>query len=284
MNRVRLDTLMHQRGLADSREKARRLIEAGEVLVEGQPATKAATPVAEDAHIEVRRQLPYVSRGGLKLEAALSAFGIDVQGAVAADVGASTGGFTDCLLQHGAVRVYAIDVGYGQLAWSLRQDARVVAMERTNARYVEYLPEPVDLAVIDVSFISLRLILPQVRRWLVAGQRLLCPSGSVSLALDRPAGQVVALIKPQFEAGAEQVGKGGVVRDIRVHRSVLREVLTDAEIQGWTVCGLICSPLLGPKGNREFLAWLKPGPVERSASLDEMIESALGCVGRSSER
>ncbi len=259
MRRIRLDTLMHQRGLAASREKAQRLIAAGQVLVDGQPATKVATPVAEDAAIEIRQQLPYVSRGGSKLEAALQAFGIDPQGSVAADVGASTGGFTDCLLQHGAARVYAIDVGYGQLAWPLRQDSRVVVMERTNARYVDRLSETVDLVTIDVSFISLRLILPQVKQWLA------------------PAGQVVALVKPQFEAGAEQVGKGGVVRDAQVHRAVLREVLQDAQADAWAVWGLICSPLRGPKGNREFLVWLKLAPKVQVASIGEMIEAALLC-------
>jgi 23S rRNA (cytidine1920-2'-O)/16S rRNA (cytidine1409-2'-O)-methyltransferase len=259
MNRVRLDALMHQRGLAESREKAQRLIEAGQVLVDGQPVVKVATPVAKDAALEVRQPLPYVSRGGIKLEAALSAFGVDPQALVAADVGASTGGFTDCLLQHGAARVYALDVGYGQLAWSLRQDARVVVMERTNARYVDRLPEPVDLATIDVSFISLRLILPQVKQWL------------------GPSGQVIALVKPQFEAGVDQVGKGGVVRDERVHRAVLQGVLHEAQAQGWVVWGLIGSPLRGPKGNREFLAWLKRQPMEGALSLDEMIASALAC-------
>ena len=175
-------------------------------------------------------------------------------------MGASTGGFTDCLLQHGAARVYAIDVGYGQLAWPLRQDARVVVMERTNARYVDRSPEPLDLVTIDVSFISLRLILPQVKQWLAAS------------------GQVVALVKPQFEAGAEQVGKGGVVRDAQVHRTVLREVLQCAGADGWAVWGLICSPLRGPKGNREFLAWLKLTPREQVVSIGEMIEAALLCL------
>ena len=230
MNRIRLDTLLYQRGLAESREKAQRLIAAGEVLVDGQPATKVATPVAEDATIEVRQPLRYVSRGGFKLEAALNAFGIDPQGVIAADVGASTGGFTDCLLQRGAARVYAIDVGYGQLSWSLRQDVRVVVMERTNARYVERLPESVGIVTIDASFISLRLILPQVKQWLL------------------PSGQVVALIKPQFEAGAEQVGKGGVVRDTRVHHAVLQDVLQDAQTRGWAVWGLILLSPPWPQG------------------------------------
>jgi len=257
MNRVRLDALVHQRGLVESREKARRLILAGQVWVDGRPATKVATPVAEDALIDIRKSLPYVSRGGLKLEAALAAFGVDPRGLVAADVGASTGGFTDCLLQHGASRVYAVDVGYGQLAWSLRQDARVVVMERTNARYVDRLPEPVDLATIDVSFISLRLILPQVKQWLA------------------PGGQVIALIKPQFEAGAEKLGKGGVVRDEQVHRAVLQDVLHAAQEELWVVQGLISSPLRGPKGNREFLAWLGVRLAGEAARLDKVIESAL---------
>ena len=238
MKGVRIDTLLHNRGLAPSREKARRLILAGQVFVDGQRVDKAGTRVDESAKVEVRQGPPYVSRGGLKLEHALSVFGISPDGRVAADVGASTGGFTDCLLQRGAAKVYAIDVGYGQLDWGLRQDPRVVVMERTNARHLEALPEPVSLVTIDVSFISLELILPQVRRWLA------------------PGGEVVALIKPQFEAGPERVGKGGVVRDPDVHRDVLHTTLAWARENGWRVLGLTRSPITGPKGNVEFLAWL----------------------------
>jgi 23S rRNA (cytidine1920-2'-O)/16S rRNA (cytidine1409-2'-O)-methyltransferase len=257
----RLDTLLYRRGLAESREKAKRLIMAGQVLVNGQVATKVATPVDEDARIEIRQGLPYVSRGGFKLEKALRAFGIHPEGWVAADVGASTGGFTDCLLQHGAARVYAIDVGYGQLDWRLRQDERVVVMERTNARYVDSLPEPIDLVTIDASFISLKLLLPQVARWL------------------RPTGQVIALIKPQFEAGREQVGKGGVVRDVRTHRAVLRDILEWVVQNGWQLRGLTRSPIKGPKGNIEFLVWLGlETDLAASAAavpINEAIEQAI---------
>jgi 23S rRNA (cytidine1920-2'-O)/16S rRNA (cytidine1409-2'-O)-methyltransferase len=198
----------------------------------------------------------YVSRGGEKLAAALQAFAIEVRGAVCADVGASTGGFTDCLLQAGAARVYAIDVGHGLLHWKLRADPRVVLMERTNARYLERLPEAVDFVSVDVSFISLRLILPAVRRWLKAG------------------GQVVALVKPQFEAGREQVGRKGVVRDVEVHKQVLIRILGTARELGLGARGLIRSPLRGPKGNQEFLLWL----VEGAPSLPErgLLEPTLG--------
>lgn len=207
MAKRRLDVLLVERGLAESRTQAQRLIRAGLVRVAGQVADKPGTQVATNAAITLQARPRFVSRGGEKLEAALVRFGLDVRGWVAADVGASTGGFTDCLLQHGARRVYAIDVGYGQLDWRLRNDPRVVVMERTNARYLESLPEPVDLVTVDVSFISLGLILPMAVRWL------------------KPGGRVVALIKPQFEAGRREVGKGGVVRDPQVHRRVLERVL-----------------------------------------------------------
>ena len=256
MTKVRLDVLVHRRGLAESREKAKRLILAGQVLVNGQVIDKVAAQVPEDAELKVRQGLPFVSRGGVKLAAALDAFHINPAGWIVADVGASTGGFTDCLLQRGAAKVYAIDVGYGQLAWKLRQDPRVVVMERTNARYLEKLPELVDLVTIDVSFISLRLILPKVPKWLV------------------PRGQVIALIKPQFEAGRSQVGKGGVVRDIAVHRQVLRGILTWALDRGWRLHGLIRSPIKGPKGNVEFLAWLSLGQDLPELDL-EAVEQVL---------
>lgn len=257
MKRVRLDVLLHRRGLARSREWARRLIQAGEVLVEGELVTKVATPVDPDAEIRVKEPLPYVSRGGLKLEAALDAFGIDPTGWVAADVGASTGGFTDCLLQRGAARVYAIDVGYGQLAWSLRQDPRVVVMERTNARYLEALPEPAQLVTVDAAFISLTLLLPQIGRWLT------------------PDGQVVALIKPQFEAGRDEVGRGGVVRRPETHRRVLYSVLDWARDNGWHALGLIRSPIEGASGNVEFLAWLGRRPAGEPVDVDAAITRAL---------
>jgi len=253
----RLDLLLVERGLAESRSRAQQLIRAGLVLVGDRVVDKPGVQVAVDAEIRVREKLPYVSRGGLKLEAALEAFGIDVAGKVAADVGASTGGFTDCLLQRGAKRVYAIDVGYGQLAWRLRQDPRVVVMERTNARYLTALPEPIDLVTIDVSFISLRLILPNAARWLT------------------PKGQIIALIKPQFEAGPEDVGKGGVVRNPEVHRRVLQEVLEFAWGQGLSPRGLMPSPLKGPAGNVEFLAWWVWAPEAGPADLDAALEAVV---------
>ncbi len=256
MSCVRLDVLVHQRGLAESREKARSLILAGQVFVAGQVADRASMQVDPGAEIVIQQGLPYVSRGGLKLEHALDVFNIGPDGWIVADVGASTGGFTDCLLQRGAARVYAIDVGYGQLAWRLRQDSRVVVMERVNARYLEALPEPVSLVTVDVSFISLRLILPQVRRWLTAD------------------GQVIALIKPQFEAGPQEVGKGGVVRDEGTHRAVLRGVVDWSIQNGWSLLGLTRSPIKGPKGNIEFLAWLgRTG--QPSLEIEKAIEVVL---------
>jgi 23S rRNA (cytidine1920-2'-O)/16S rRNA (cytidine1409-2'-O)-methyltransferase len=241
MSKKRLDVLMAERELVESRNKAQRLIQAGEVRVDGQLVDKPSTPVPDEADITLQAKPPFVSRGGEKLEAALERFGIDVAHAVAADVGASTGGFTDCLLQGGARRVYAIDSGYGQLHWHLRNDARVVVMERTNARYLVSLPEPVDMVTVDVSFISLALILPRAVGWLT------------------PDGDVVALIKPQFEAGPQHVEKGGVVRDPEVHRRVLEGVLDVATELGLHLRGLMPSPLQGPAGNVEFLAWWRPG-------------------------
>lgn len=260
MEKVRLDVLLVERGLVASRETGRRLIMAGQVRVNGELSDKPGRRVAVDAPVTVDEGLPYVSRGGFKLEAALDRFGLDVRGWVVADVGASTGGFTDCLLQRGANRVYAIDVGYGQLAWSLRQDPRVVVMERTNARHLETLPELVDLVTIDASFISLKLLLPNAARWLVP---------------DR--GMVIPLIKPQFEAGRRQVGKGGVVRDPAVHRQVLMGLLTWAETRGWGVWGVVPSPVRGPAGNVEFLAHLKRDQPSQLA-LQTAVENALADV------
>lgn len=256
----RLDRLMVLRGLAESREQAQRLIMAGEVEVNGERQDKSGRMVPLDAEITVRRPLPYASRGGFKLAAALDAFAVPVAGCVAIDVGASTGGFTDCLLQRGAARVYAIDVGYGQLAWKLQTDPRVVVMDRTNVRYLEALPDGVlaDLAVIDVSFISLSLVLPAVFRLL------------------QPGAQIVALVKPQFEAGVHDVGKGGVVRNVDVHRRVLREICATAQNLGLHPAGLIASPVPGPAGNVEFLLWLKREPPGYDASmLDRAIAAAL---------
>ena len=259
MKKQRIDLLLVQRGLCESREQARRLIMAGAVLVDDRPVSKAGTLVRLEAEIRVKEKPRYVSRGGYKLEAALRAFDIRPRGWICADFGASTGGFTDCLLQHGAARVYAIDVGYGQLHWRLRQDERVIVRERTNARYLQTLPEPIQLITIDASFISLRHLLP------------------VAAPLLAEEGQIIALVKPQFEAGREQVGKGGVIRDGRIHRQVLREIILWSAAQGLGPVGLTPSPLLGPKGNREFLLWLRPG--QPSLAVEHLLEN----IGKASE-
>lgn len=242
MAKKRLDIMVVERGLAESREKAQRLILAGAVRVDGQVADKAGRPCADDAVIEVEAAERFVSRGGGKLEAAFAFFKLDVTGLVCADIGASTGGFTDCLLQHGATKVYAIDVGKGQMAWSLRNDPRVVVREGLNARFLAQkdIPEPFQFAVVDVSFISLTLILPPVT------------------TLISPGGQLVTLIKPQFEAGRELVGKGGVVRDQAVRDDVIasiRKFGTESLPLEWL--GLCESPVRGPAGNVEYLAWWK---------------------------
>lgn len=256
--KLRLDVVLHERGLVSSREKARALVMAGEVRVDGQIVDKPGTRIAPDALVEVKTRPQYVSRGGEKLAAALDMFPVEINGQVCADVGASTGGFTDCLLQHGAQRVYAIDVGYGQLDYRLRQNNRVIVMERTNARYVDRLPEPVGLVVMDASFISLRLLLPAVMRW-----------------VDTPA-NIIALIKPQFEAGKGQVGKGGVIKDRAIHRQVLHAILTFADEQGLNINGLIPSPLKGPSGNTEFLVWLGYNTENiPKADIPALIETAL---------
>lgn len=256
MVKTRLDLLLVERGLALSRSQAQRLIMAGQVRVEGQLELKPSAGIAPDAALEIERGPRFVSRGGEKLEAALEAFTVQVSGRVCADVGASTGGFTDCLLQHGAARVYAIDVGGGILDWKLRQNGRVVVMENTNARFVQQLPELVELVTIDASFISLKVLLPVVRGWF--------SPPSASHPPEAVKGEVIALIKPQFEAGRVEASRGkGVIRDPAIHRRVLLEVLTFAQGQGFTAAGLIRSPLTGPKGNVEFLAWFMwPGQGE----------------------
>jgi 23S rRNA (cytidine1920-2'-O)/16S rRNA (cytidine1409-2'-O)-methyltransferase len=258
VTRERLDIILVERELVDSRQRAQRLIMAGQVMVDGRVVDKSGTRVSREADITLKATLPYVSRGGLKLEAGLERFAIKVTGLIAADVGASTGGFTDCLLQRGASKVYAIDVGYGQLAWSLRNDPRVVVMERVNVRYLEGLPEPVDLATVDVSFISLELVLPAIIGFL------------------KPHGDIIALIKPQFEAGRKQVGKGGVVKDPAVHRAVLRKVLLWTDGHGLTVRGLIASPLKGAAGNVEFLAHLvHQEPGDSGVDIEALIDNCL---------
>lgn len=248
MPKIRLDVLLVERGLAESRAKAQALIMAGQVRVADQVALKSGASVDSDSIVTVDSGPRFVSRGGEKLDAALEAFNIDVNGLACADVGASTGGFTDCLLQHGAAKVYAIDVGKGILHWKLRNDPRVVVMEETNARYVESLPERVDLVTIDASFISLKILLPVVRRWFSPSPLAPLPKGE---------GDIIALIKPQFEAGKKDVSRGdGVIRDPEIHKQVLLDVLTFAQHEGFRICGLVKSPLLGPKGNVEFLAWM----------------------------
>ncbi len=233
----RIDVLLVQRGLAESRSQAQRLVMAGQVRVDGELAHKPSSRVDSGAGLTIEQEPRFVSRGGEKLLAALDSFPIAVEGRVCADVGASTGGFTDCLLQHGAARVYAIDVGHGILHYRLRDHPRIVLMERTNARTLESLPEPIELTTIDASFISLELLWPAVRRWMISQ------------------GDVIALVKPQFEAGPENVGKGGVVRDPAVHAQVLRAAIASAAKSGLAPQGLMRSPLQGPKGNIEFLLW-----------------------------
>ena len=247
MKKIRLDQLVFDLGLAESRERAKTTVMSGLVFVNGQRADKPGMQVSPDVNVEVKgTALPYVSRGGLKLEKALKVFRIDVNGKVCIDCGASTGGFTDVLLKNGAAKVYSVDVGYGQLAWSLRNDERVVNMERTNIRYIssEQIPEPLDICVMDLSFISVKLVLPAV------------------CALLKDDAQLVCLIKPQFEAGREEVGKKGVVRDKAVHLSVIESVLSFAPTVGMTVMGLDFSPIKGPEGNREYLCYMKKGVHE----------------------
>ena len=239
--RQRLDLILVAKGLAPSREHARALIMSGNVYVSGRVVEKPGAATRSDSPIEIRGEpLPYVSRGGLKLAGALNRFALDVSGWVCLDVGASTGGFTDCLLQRGAARVYAVDVGYGQLAWSLRQDPRVVVIERTNIRYMpsEKMPEPADLIVIDASFISLKIVVPAVIRFL------------------RPGGHILPLIKPQFEVGRGQVGKGGIVRDAEQHSRVIAELAFFFRQLGLECSPAVPSPIEGPKGNKEFFMLL----------------------------
>ena len=274
--RVRLDELLVQRGHAASREKARALVLAGRVAIGGVGPAKPGRLVSADAALEVRPAAEYVSRGGLKLAHALARFQVEPRGRVCADIGASTGGFTDCLLQRGAARVYAIDVGYGQLAWSLRTDPRVIVMDRTNARSIEALPDAVTLTTVDVSFISLRTILPAIAR--IAARE----------------SEIVALVKPQFEAGKARVGKGGVVRDPSIHHEVLSGLSGWFLGAGYLLLGLVPSPLRGAAGNVEFLAHLRQGEITRAddpgpgrlvqVALDEAQELFPAGVRRTGER
>lgn len=258
MNKIRLDLLLVERGLVESRAKAQAVIMAGQVRVNGQVADKASASFMPDALVEIDSGPRFVSRGGEKLLGALDAFGIEPTGLTCADVGASTGGFTDCLLQHGAARVYAIDVGKGILHWKLRTDPRVVVMEETNARFVESLPEPVQLVVCDASFISLKILLPVVKDWLAT-----------------PAIGLVALIKPQFEAGRKESAKHkGVIRDPQIHARILRDVIEFAIQNGYGLRELEKSPLLGPKGNVEFLAWFDLQP--NLADIESLVNQVAG--------
>lgn len=263
MKKQRLDQLVFDLGFTESRERAKTTIMSGNVFVNGQRVDKPGAAFAPDAKIEVRGEaLPFVSRGGFKLDKALKVFPVDPGGKVCIDCGASTGGFTDVLLQHGAARVYAVDVGYGQLAWKLRNDPRVVNLERTNLRYVDdtLIPEPLDLAVMDVSFISVKLVLPAVK------------------ALLKPGADYICLIKPQFEAGREEVGKKGVVRDAAVHEEVVRGVLAFARQIGFSVMGLDYSPIKGPEGNIEYICHLKNG------AYDALEPDVAAVVAASHER
>lgn len=259
MKKIRLDQLVFDLGLAESRERAKTTVMSGLVFVNGQRADKPGMQVLPDVKVEVKgTALPYVSRGGLKLEKALKVFPIDVKDKVCIDCGASTGGFSDVLLKNGAAKVYSVDVGYGQLAWSLRNDERVINMERTNIRYIgsEQIQEPLDICAMDLSFISVKLVLPAV------------------CALLKDDAQLVCLIKPQFEAGREEVGKKGVVRDKSVHLSVIESVLNFAPTVGMTVMGLDFSPIKGPEGNREYLCYMKKGVHEAGVIDAEAVVEA----------
>ncbi|MGN1315671.1 MAG: TlyA family RNA methyltransferase [Acutalibacteraceae bacterium] len=263
-NKKRLDIVLFERGFAESREKAKALIMSGIVYVNDQKEIKAGRDIKSDDLIEVRGStLKYVSRGGLKLEKAMESFPIDLKGKLCMDIGASTGGFTDCMLQNGALKVYSIDVGYGQLAWKLRSDDRVVNMERTNFRYVthEQIPEEIDFASVDVSFISLKLILP------------------VMYNLLKENGEAVCLIKPQFEAGRENVGKKGVVRDPSVHENVIKTISEFANTQNFEVLGLEHSPVKGPEGNIEYLMYIRKCLEPQNS--DSVISAAGELVERS---
>jgi 23S rRNA (cytidine1920-2'-O)/16S rRNA (cytidine1409-2'-O)-methyltransferase len=284
MTKMRLDLLLVELGLAESRAKAQALVMAGQVRVDGQVVDRAAANIPNEANVTIDKGPRFVSRGGDKLEAALVAFPVTVSGRICADVGASTGGFSDCLLQHGAAKIYCIDVGKGILHWKLRSDARVVVMEATNARYVESLPEPVSLVTIDASFISLKILLPVVKGWLpppspLGGSRSI-PERSGGWAGGSPQhggeGSVIALIKPQFEAGRKESARHkGVIRDPELHKAILMDVLTFAQGQGFGLGGLLRSPVVGPKGNIEFLVWLGLGGKVDGRKVAELVQQVL---------
>jgi 23S rRNA (cytidine1920-2'-O)/16S rRNA (cytidine1409-2'-O)-methyltransferase len=275
MPKTRLDVLLVERGLAESRAKAQAIIMAGQARVNGQMVDKASATYDESVILAVDSGPRFVSRGGEKLLAALEAFPVNVAGVTAVDVGASTGGFTDCLLQHGAQKVYTIDVGKGILHWKLRQDPRVIVMEETNARYVESIPEPVQLVVCDASFISLKILLPVMQKWFFHLSSFVDTEKMKDERQD-----IITLIKPQFEAGRKDTAKGeGVIRDPAVHKRVLLDILVFATNLGLDVKGLKRSPLLGPKGNTEFLAWFQPS-IEKAQtgeakSFEKLVSEAL---------
>ena len=269
---MRIDKLLVEKGLAESRTQAQKLVMAGVVKVNGQRVPKSSNLFSPDSSIDLERRPRFVSRGGEKLQAAFENFNLNVDGLVCADVGASTGGFTDCLLQHGASKVYAIDVGKGVIHWKLRNDPRVIVMEGTNARYITLLPTPISFITIDASFISLKVLLPVVKKWMEfkdfeTGER----------KLEDQCGQTVALIKPQFEAGRKQAAKGkGVIRDSAVHLQVVEDILSFAIKSGFSIHGLIKSPVLGPKGNIEFLTWM--GLESDSVAKEKDIEKLISLV------
>ena len=258
-SKQRLDTLLVGRGLTESRERAKQLILAGEIIVAGNAQVKPGQLISSDAEIVVKAPPRYVSRGGLKLEKALQVFQVDVRASIAMDVGASTGGFTDCLLQHGAKFVYAVDVGHGQLAWKLRQDPRVCVIEGTNIRTIDVnrFESPVEIGVVDVSFISLQKVLPIITQ------------------IVNPTGDVLALVKPQFEAGRKHVGKGGVVKDARVHVRVLGNIVQFIQGLDLSVMGISHSPIRGPAGNIEYLIWFKTGVADTSVDWEKRAEQVV---------
>lgn len=264
MAKVRLDIFLVEKEMVESRSMAQRLVMAGEVLINGQKALKASQKIDDDAKIEILHGPKFVSRGGEKLDAALIHFGLtDLTGKICVDVGSSTGGFTDCLLQSGAEKVYAVDVGYGILHWKLRNDNRVVVMERTNARNIDNFPEIIDLVTIDASFISIKILLPVIKKWLNKNS------------------QIIVLIKPQFEAGRKDAAKGaGVIRNHEVHQKILQDVLRFAYLEGFEILDLILSPLKGPKGNIEFLCHLTliEKSTEQSEIIDEKINESINFV------
>ena len=279
MPSTRLDQLLLERGLCESRSLAQRIIMAGQVRVKGELVLKSSSKFHDDVDIEIVKPAPYVSRGGEKLASALDAFPVHVKGCVCADIGASTGGFTDCLLQHGAKRVYAIDVGKGILHWKLRQNPSVFVMEKTNVRYLDSLPEPVNLITIDVSFISLKIILPVIKNWFLKNRLMQFRNGQKRSFSTPTWNQSIMLVKPQFEAGKTDAAKGrGVIRDPKIHHRVLYDVLSFAQDLGFQIHDVIASPIKGTKGNIEFLTWLSYPYSNPETSILFDIEKDLSFI------